>query len=115
MSSIKKTLDLLDYVDRLGEFTVEDLVREGEVKSTVFRRVAFLIDAGLLARRNGVLSAGPRYNRQPAGTRFDWQSRRQAQIEEMRRLREMRVPYGEIARRLGVSQVTLRKLRNVSR
>ena len=115
MSGIKRTLDLLDYVDRLGDFTVEDLVREGEVRSTVFRRVAFLVDAGLLARRNGLIVAGPRYNRQPAGSRFDWQSRRQAQIEEIKRLREMRVPYGEIARRLGVSMVTLRKLRNVRR
>jgi len=122
MSGIKRTLDLLDYVDRLGDFTVEDLVREGENRSTTFRRIAFLVDAGLLARRNGVLTAGPRYNRQPAGTRFDRQSRRQAQIEEMqrlreqiKRLREQKVSYRVIGRMLGISQTKLRMLRNVSR
>ena len=115
MSSIKRTLDLLDYVDRLGDFTVEDLVREGEVRSTVFRRIAFLVEAGLLARRNGLISAGPRYNRQPAGSRFDWQSRRQAEIEEIKRLRERKVSYRVIGRMLGISQTKLRMLRNVSR
>lgn len=113
MSSIKRALDLLDYVDLFGEFTVDDLVRQGEVKSSVFRRINFLIEAGLLERRFGVYRAGPRYNRQPAGTRFDWQTRQQAMIEEIKRLRERRVPYGVIGRMLGISQTKLRMLRNV--
>ena len=89
MKSSQRMFAILDVLDDHGEFTALSLVSDKTPRSSVYRNIRSLIDAGLVQNvGGGVYAPGPRYKRQPPGTRFDRQHRRQMQIMLARKLME---------------------------
>ena len=114
-STTNRTLSILDVLDEHGTISATLLLEKGASRSTVYRDLAALVEAGLLLRNaKGYYVAGPRYNPQPAGSRFDRAARTQKMIA---RIKEMRFPekgrparFADISEELGISPATIRKL-----
>ncbi len=118
MSSVERTLELLDHIDQRGEFSAEDLVKEGYNRSNLYRRLAYLTDAGLLTRRRAgegqrthyLYCAGPRYRRQKVTADYSRAGERKAQIEQIIALRAKKVSCAAIARIVGLGYHTVRRI-----
>lgn len=112
-SSTARALSILDVLDSQGSVTAQSLLDSGAARSSVYRDVAALVDAGLLSRtKTGAYVAGPRYVMQPPGSRFDKDARDSRLADEVRRIREEnpRAPLKGIARDLGHSIGVIRRV-----
>lgn len=113
-SSTARALSILDVLDEHGFISAQLLLDQGAARSSVYRDITALVDAGLLARgRQGSYVAGPRYLRQTPGTSFDKEARMRRVAEEARRLKaeaETKMTVKTIAERLGYSAAMIRRM-----
>ena len=112
-SSAARALSILDVIDSQGSITPQSLLDSGAARSSVYRDIKYLVDAGLLSRqKDGAYVSGPRYIQQPPGTRFDKEARDQRLAAEVRLIKERpgRVPIKTIAKELGYSPGVIRRV-----
>ena len=111
--STARALSILDVIDSQGSVTAQSLLDSGSARSSVYRDMAALVDAGLLSRnRDGSYVAGPRYVQHPPGSRFDKEARDQRLAAEARRIKAGpgRVSMKAISNELGHSIGVIRRV-----
>ncbi len=113
-NSTSRALSILDVLDQYEWINADLLLKQGAARSSVYRDINALVDAGLLARgAKGKYVAGPRYVPQPPGTSFDKETRLRRVAQEAARIKAeapKRVSIKDIGKTLGYSAAVLSKI-----